>query len=303
MIRRLILLNIAFCASCLWADCVSLTLHVSDEEGRAVSNAHVTVYTQRDYLERSWTGPIKQSRTQACTDGEGNAIISFVCHHGDFSLIVCAEGYYPEDRKEMTFSASYDLDKQKVVFSEKEKLIAVVLRRIRNPITLVNTHNPIGWMIPPNVGTYAFDLERGDWVSPRGNGKVSDLVIHYDAVTNGQSYHLEGRLAFPTGGAYKLKKASSTAFKSVYLAATNAEYNSTFRFSYRNDNGNFQHNIPVERDEYLVFRTRVVRNEHGEIVTAHYGKIYGPIRTSGKLKFEDAYYNPKANDTNLEERR
>ena len=57
----------------------------------------------------------------------------------------------------------------------------------------------------------------------------------------------------------------------------------------------------AEDDECLVFRTRIVKDEKGNIVSANYGKIYGGIRTVGFFGAPAIYFNPNPNDLNMEE--
>lgn len=57
----------------------------------------------------------------------------------------------------------------------------------------------------------------------------------------------------------------------------------------------------AEDDEYLVFRTRIVKDEKGNIVSANYGKIYGGIRTVGFIGASAIYFNSNPNDVNMEE--
>ena len=58
------------------------------------------------------------------------------------------------------------------------------------------------------------------------------------------------------------------------------------------------------KDQYLIFRVRTVTDKEGKIVSANYGKIYGPIEygrmgQADRLMFS-YYLNPTANDRNLE---
>ena len=114
-----------------------------------------------------------------------------------------------------------------------------------------------------------------------------------------------GSLSFnASGGAYKLKKKKGTSFVSVYEADSNATYRTEFPFSsycsYK-DSGDYGAVRVAEDDEYLVFRTRVVKDEKGNIVSANYGKIYGAIRTVGFFGASAIYFNSNPNDLNMEE--
>jgi hypothetical protein len=56
----------------------------------------------------------------------------------------------------------------------------------------------------------------------------------------------------------------------------------------------------VARDEYMVIRTRVVRNEKGEVISANYAKILGPLNFTVQVVLGESVFNPVPNDTNLE---
>ena len=87
-----------------------------------------------------------------------------------------------------------------------------------------------------------------------------------------------------------------------YRADTNAVYVSEYPF--QNSMGGSRKIIGIAADdEYLVFRTRIVRDEKGEIVSQNYGKIYGLVRALGEFSFKGLFFNPTPNDTNIEELR
>jgi len=62
---------------------------------------------------------------------------------------------------------------------------------------------------------------------------------------------------------------------------------------------------------YVIFRVRTVRNEEGEIIGAHYGKIYSPMEIAPTRKTYEQrggdlaisgilYFNPEQNNRSLE---
>ena len=121
-------------------------------------------------------------------------------------------------------------------------------------------------------------------------------VFGVDAVTVATVEH---RVKFTDGS----QGYAGTSFVSVYEADSNATYRTEFPFSsycsYK-DCGDYGAVRVAEDDEYLIFRTRIVKDEKGNIVSANYGKIYGGIRTVGFFGASAIYFNPAANDTNLE---
>ena len=283
---------------------VKVDYEVKDDDGMSVSNVVVKTRTQRDYLVISWTQTIKKDSYISKTDKDGKASCRFRCHHGDFDVHISAPGYYPEEFFDLSFGANYDMKLNKVIFPRLEKQVPIRIRKIHNPVDLKLTK---GWYVkcPLEIGEYAFDLEAGAWVSPRGKGKVTDLVVCVEAVTNDSIKYMRGKMVFPRGGAYREKLMPSRYFRSVYNADTSAVYHASFPFEVYEDTQhrgkNYCH-IPIEKSEYLVFRVREVKDADGNLLSANYGKIYGPIRIFDHFYYNKCYFNPTSNDTNLEEK-
>lgn len=283
---------------------VKVDYEVRDEDGMPVSNVVVETRTQRDYLVISWTQTIKQDSYISKTDKDGKTSCRFRCHHGDFDAIVSAPGYYPEELRRLSFGANYDMKLDKVIFPRVEKKVSFRIRKIRNPVALKLTK---GWYVkcPLEIGEYAFDLEAGAWVSPRGKGKETDLVVCVEAVTNDSVKYMRGKIVFPRGGAYREKLIPSLHFKSVYNADTNAVYHASFPFEVYDDtrhrDKNYCH-MPLENDDYWVFRVREVKDTKGNLLSANYGKVYGLIRVFDHFHYNKCYFNTTPNDTNLEEK-
>jgi len=101
-------------------------------------------------------------------------------------------------------------------------------------------------------------------------------------------------------GAYLQRKDDYSVLKSIYRASPDAPY------AQRIENANSVRgpvHVLLGSGDYLVFRARSVIDENGNLVAAHYGKIYGPldyyVMARNKLRLI-YYFNPNINDTNLE---
>ena len=284
---------------------VKVDYEVNDEAGIPVSNVVVETQTQKDYLVISWTQAIKKDSYISKTDKDGKASCRFRCHHGNFDAYVSAPGYYPEELLDLSFGANYDMKLDKVIFPRLEKKVVIHIRKIHNPVDLKLTNGHItDFKCPLARGEYAFDLETGDWVSPRGKGKVRDLIVCIEAVTNDSIKFMRGKIVFPHGGAYREKLIQSTHFKSVYNADTSMVYQASFPFEFYYDtrhHGKSYCQMPLEKEDYWIFRVREVRDSDGNLLSANYGKIYGQIRIFDYFEFYKCYFNTAPNDTNLEE--
>ena len=306
MIKRYLTIGLAMVWLVGKAESVKVVYHILSEDGNPVTNAVVKTTTERDRLNISWTKPIKMKTWTVSSGNDGRAISDFTCHSGYFEVEVSADGFYPERLRDQYFATRLNSSNTGQIFEEREKELSITLRRIINPVDMV-VHRFPHKNFPRRSGEFGFDLERCDWTAPFGAGKVADVTFKYDLVVTNDVARCAGMLAFnASGGAYKLKKQKGTSFVSVYEADSNATYRTEFPFSsycsYK-DCGDYGAVRVAEDDEYLVFRTRIVKDEKGNIVSANYGKIYGAIRTVGFFGATAIYLNPTPNDTNLEARR
>ena len=293
-------------AHSLLAEQVALNFKVLDEKGLPIEGARVVTVVETEESRSRWHGSPKHDRYVAITDSSGEAVSRVKSHDGDFRVYLTAEGYYEESDTTNRFAASYDMMQKHYVFSEKEKSLMYVLRKVKNPIKMKTSHS-LKWRIPLKQGVYPFDLEIGDWVAPRGKGRTTDLEIVYNQAEVTETNKIcSGLLRFPCGGAYVRAKHNSRSFPSDYEAKTNEVYVAEFPFEYYFDKtGNSKHvgkNI-LKDSQYFVFRVREKRDNEGNVVSANYGKIYGQLKTFGCLFFEKGFFNPTPNDTNIEELR
>ena len=109
----------------------------------------------------------------------------------------------------------------------------------------------------------------------------------------------------PCAGFALLRKDMCSEMKSVYTASTNdSTYSETYFKQVKRivENGTCREDR-LPDDEYLVFRTRTKVDDEGRLLSAHYGKIYGPFEYKVNFVMESRgiYFNPTANDPNLED--
>ena len=285
------------------ADFVSLEFRVLDESNEPVRDAQIKIATVRDAINISWLGAIKHRRYEVLTDRNGRAKKTILCHDGDYTVDVIAEGCYPYRMfRESCYREIVDAKTGKHDFEMQDQSYRVTLRRIINPIDITVKPRSTWYRYPRSECQVKFDLEVGDWVAPYGKGKVADLMIeHSQYMTNGVD-QCSGKIIFLRGGAYRRKKINTSSYVSEYQADTNAVYVSEYPFQ-NSMRGSRQMIGIAADDEYLVFRTRVVRNAKGEIVSQNYGKIYGLVRGLGEFSFKGLFFNPTPNDPNIEEKR
>ena len=90
-----------------------------------------------------------------------------------------------------------------------------------------------------------------------------------------------------------MKKDASSSFKSMYQADTNAVYHQDFAFVYDRLSGAIKENSKFPESDYLVLRTRSKTDDDGNLISANYAKIYGPISAGGGGIYMGFYFNPQ----------
>lgn len=197
------------------------------------------------------------------------------------------------------------------------EMTTIVLKRIINPVGILRAksdHSP-----HPRLGEWVgYDIERRQWVHPFGEGLHSDMLVKItvDAKKRISDFKAVMEVSFtnnPYSGAYILRKERCSDMKSVYMADTNASYQTSFVFVFERhpiiEQKPFEHvagvkttDTRLDADSYLVFRTRTKVDSEGRLVSAHYGKIYGLWEFFEGMRVEYSLFNPNPNDPNLEDR-
>lgn len=108
-----------------------------------------------------------------------------------------------------------------------------------------------------------------------------------------------------------MQKHSGSDFKSEYLApefgyAVNLTASSDYDY-WKGELGFARPMLYDNGSEYLIFKSRIQRDDEGNIVSANYGKMYGDVKYFGGGDGVDGawvgflyYFNPTPNDRNLE---
>ena len=193
----------------------------------------------------------------------------------------------------------------------------IILKKIKNPVPLV--HSKSSNPNPPSLNEwYGFDIERRQWVKPFGDGVHPDMLIKIsiDAPNKINDFKAVMDVSFtnnPHAGAYVMKKEDFSEMKSVYEADTNAFYQSSFKFIHEKHaiisqtpfskyiSGAQKTDTRLDDHSYIVFRTRTKIDNNGNLISAHYGKLYGLWQFFGKMRAANVQFNPMPNDPNLED--
>ena len=182
--------------------------------------------------------------------------------------------------------------------------VAVVLKERRNPIPMFARKVDVN--IPARDKAVGFDLEKFDWVPPYGSGIRADIMFEYVAKYTGPqdfSKQLVITCSHPQDGLQTFSLEKTSEFMSSYTAP---QYGYSPQYVQKRERTRTKiiKSMELGENQYLLLRVRTVTDKEDKIVSANYGKIYGPIEY-GRMGDRDrlmftSYFNPAANDQNLE---
>jgi len=271
-----------------------LTLHVIDQNGSDVTNANVSIHFSCN--NRRNEPILGRTDTNGCFVAEDRLM-------GEIIYSVIKEGYY-RTRCSFGFMGK---DTTRCIENGRwipwNPILQVTLKEIHKPIPMIAKR--LEFTLPKTAQKMGFDFLVGDWVPPHGKGKTADMVYLYEEDRiDRENYDLKLSLAFPgtDSGCYVKRKDDFSVLLSDHEARLdNYSSNIVWRI-YRKD-GQYVTRDKLTKSDYLVFRTRSIQDEKGNVIFAHYGKIYGPIEGPSGLDRTTHftyYFNPTPNDRNLE---
>ena len=279
-----------------------VTLRVTDSTGKPVEHAQLSLalfpsdsYGSADVREG-------QTDTNGCFGIEGTTV-------GDMTYTITKNDYY-KTTEEYLFYRRGENCVQNDRWQPWNPTSTVVLKEHRNPVAMYAKEVDV--RIPVRDQAIGFDLEKGDWVTPHGQGTLADLLIKYTAAYEGpQAFSKRIELSFsnPRDGVQAFALDRTSEFRSLYTAPEEG-YTPILIDEQARTRTKILKRSEIAKDQYLVFRVRSVTNEEGRIVTANYGKIYSPnlldpIIEYGRMGDTDRlmftyYFNPTPNDRNME---
>ena len=283
-----------------------VTLSVTDEHGKPMTNAAATVYF--DMISK------RGNVIKGLTDTNGLFSAEALC--ADYASIgVRKDGYYDARFKYGNVRSSDPERLKDGCWQPWDPTIPVVLREIRNPIPMYVKlfEGTFG-----NGDTVGFDCEKGDFIEPHGEGKVADFMIRVDG--SGLKYeNMTKEISLdsldPDGGFMILDWYQYSTFKSEYLAPESG-YITNLTASSSHDNTKRVEEVMLYKGgdvtrldsggEYVIFKSRIKRDADGNVISANYGKIYRAFEFMGREQTKEAwvrflyYFNPTPNDRNLE---
>lgn len=280
---------------------VFIRLTVVDDNGEPVPDSNVVVCFYSGSKD-------KVPLVKGVTSADGKFEITGRCRYW-VEFCVFKKGYYAHEEKlkiSWTDSIPAVIDGKWQPWGEERR---IVLKRKLNPIAMGD--HRFGRYKPPAFDEWlGFDLCKCLWCSPYGEGEHADVLMRF---TKDYRSPFDCASTFevsftnnPYAGFVRLAKDVNSEMKSIRVASTNDStyFEAYFKQVKKSDEKNrVRREDCLSEDEYLVFRTRSKVDDQGRLLSAHYGKIYGPFEYNFNFMMEARgfYFNPTANDPNLED--
>jgi len=262
-----------------------MSFRVLDDEGQPVGSATVRAAFYFDLK--------KQGMIISETDTNGVCSVEGITHM-DVSYQIQKDGCYRTDGCYV-----FGMVEPPVInncWQPWDPTNTVILKRMKNPVPMYVKSLNVG--VPEFGKSLGFDIEKGDWVTPYGQGASSDLLFYPElAQRSSDDFDYTLTLTFPNekDGIQTFKGPTfneGSQLKSNYETPKDGYLSEWKQFRKRRLKEGETNNIDENRTYY--FRVRTVLDKDGNIVSALYGKIYGDF-----LNFT-YYLNPTPNDRNIE---
>lgn len=271
-----------------------ITVRVRDQDGNAVPAASLRITGDSAGREKSpKTYKVDVTDNNGIWEGELES-------KGEVLVSAGKEGYYKSNGVGYDYRSIPDEWERAVSRKRWEPwnlTIDVTLRKIIKPVPMYARAFRGG--LPSTVGRMGFDLVIGDYIQPYGRGEVSDLIfIPVVEVRADNDYDLKLSVKFSNekDGIMPfavLPPLTGSELRSPHQAPETGYLAEWMVWRSRRPNEPEWSNYDPENHAYFI-RVRTRLDKAGNIVSAHYGKIYGDFM---KMTY---YLNPTPGDRNLE---
>lgn len=271
---------------------------VVDQEGAAVQGAKIwggftTGEMMNDY-----------AIVDGFTDKDGLFVAENRCNE-ILRVDVKKDGYYPSEIRINFWQSKSEPIVVEGKWQPYGETKEVILKKIKNPVR-IGEFGRCSIPIPVYNQWVGFDLELREWVPPYGKGNYSDVMLKFgrELIHRQTDFKMTMDVSFENNkyaGCYLMNVDSFSEKKTVYKADENANFIPTMSFIQERHPGAKRIDNRIDKDSYLVFRTRTKVDEKGNLISAHYGIIRGEWAFFNSMLSAGYLFNPISNDTNLED--
>jgi hypothetical protein len=294
----------------LYGQEAKVTVHVTDENGIAVSNSQAVAQFQNALKPGEGQGTGRPTEVRGLTDTNGLCVLTGNGTDGSVGVGILKDGYYYGNAEVSFTNGDHILNRWlpwnptvEVIIQKKGVQVPMYARKV-NEVKIPTENQPVG-----------FDLMVGDWVAPYGKGATSDLLIKFESKPQPEVPPREIRpfdvtltLSFSNEGdgiqSVFVPQHVHTGLRLPRQAPAGG-YEPTLMKHQQTERGQVPH-IEFRDDQNYFFRVRTKKDAQGNIVSALYGKIAGDfnqesggIVARGWLSFT-YYLNPEPNSRNME---
>jgi len=279
------------------------TVKVLDDQGVPISGATVGVSTFASWEPGQGFGTDIYDSDKMLSDQNGEAVFNFHSKTGKIGLGVDAgKGYYNSNWPHYKFD--------KVVggkWTPDNPTIPYVLKKKRNSIPLyAKTYIINHTTIPKKNEGCGYDLEKGDWVAPHGNGVTADIVFHLNVKKDNGIYDNDCtlKISFINEGDGIIntpKPVNEGSELRLDYQAPELGYKPTISTRAYAEPTTKKYIEGFDRTQNYCLRLRTLVDENGQVIRANYAKVHGDFEFwyTGDMRFT-YYFNPTPNDRNLE---
>jgi len=266
----------------------SATIKVVGENELPANAVDIAVaYTKPPYSFSD--NPIYHGIISGITDSNGIFSATHDDRSGSLGFSVNKQGYY-------TTRSACRLSDPEESANDRNISITLLLKKIGQPTAMYAKLVNLG--VPDFDKPLGFDLMIGDWVAPNGTGINTDIIFtgHLDKrAKNDSDYKLI--VSFPNAGDgiqefVVQESAKGSELRSPHETPLNGYQPEWTQTKTRRPGKPLQTNWNMSRNYF--FRVRTKLDDKGNVVSAHYGKIYGDF-----MNFT-YYLNPTPNSRNIE---
>ena len=272
-----------------WTHSWKAEVKVLDEQGQPVEGAKVAVW----YYVKPPSGQTEASeKAEGVTDTNG----VFTASREDSGSV--GLGFQAEKSGYYSARTGHEFAEYKDDAVEKyNPNVTLTLKKVVHPIPMYAQYVAKG---PPVFNaSVGYDLMVGDWVAPNGKGITTDIVFNGKLDKKAKDdfdYTLVVSFPKPGDGIQEFAvpdMEKGSGLRSPHEVPTNGYQFQVVKTMSRHPGQGTKEDMNDPKRNYF-FRVRTALDENGNVVSAHYGKIYGDF-----MQFT-YYLNPTPNSRNIE---
>ena len=267
----------------------TVTVRVVDEQGKPIPGVTMNM------------GFSDGGGAKGETDAEGRFVVSGSVGSAAFGGTIKKEGYYQStgilwqggwtNRRsaEKTEGGYFPIPHRSgAVLLKPPADFTITLKKIIDPIPMF--HKRASLNFPIQGEPIGFDMEKGDWIAPHGNGRIADFFLEATrSVRSDDDFESDFKITFPERGDGFVtfeQVIRGTPFTSAMVGpqeAPIADYETSLEreIDHRPGESFLGSSNP---DKHYILRVRTEMTEDGEIVEAAYARIEGDFRFSPAVR-------------------